>query len=89
MQITRGLWANGDEHGIEVNVMSTVCTALLRWPDRARARCGELRRRRAPGGVNGVETRMVAKFGTLGQTGEASTREQSARRHSERVDTQA
>ena len=41
------------------------------------------------GGVNGVETRMVAKFGTLGQTGEASTREQSAQRHSERVDTQA
>ena len=41
------------------------------------------------GEVNGVETRMVAKFGTLGQTGEASTREQSARRHSERVDTQA
>ena len=32
---------------------------------------------------------MVAKFGTLGQAGEASTREQSARRHSERVDTQA
>ena len=31
---------------------------------------------------------MVAKFGTLGQTGEASTREQSAQRHSERVDTQ-
>ena len=27
------------------------------------------------GEVNGVETRMVAKFGTLGQTGEASTRE--------------
>ena len=41
------------------------------------------------GVVNGVETRMVAKFGTLRQAGEASTREQSARRHSERVDTQA
>ena len=41
------------------------------------------------GGVNGVETRMVAKFGTLGQTGEASTREQSAQRDSERVDTHA
>ena len=40
-------------------------------------------------GVNGVETRMVAKFGMLAQAGEASTREQSARRHSERVDTQA
>ena len=39
--------------------------------------------------VNGVETRMVAKFGTLRQTGEASTHEQSARRHSEHVDTQA
>ena len=41
------------------------------------------------GEVNGIETRMVAKFGTLGQTGEASTREQSARRHPERVDTHA
>ena len=39
--------------------------------------------------VNGIETKMVARFGTLGQTREASTREQSARRHSERVDTQA
>ena len=39
--------------------------------------------------VNGVETRMVAKFGTLWQAGEASTREQSARQDSERVDTQA
>ena len=41
------------------------------------------------GGVNGVETRMVVKFGTLGQTGEASTREQSARRHPERRDKHA
>ena len=39
--------------------------------------------------VNGVETRMVAKFGTLGQTGEANMREQSARWHSELIDTQA
>ena len=41
------------------------------------------------GGVKGVETKMVARFGTLGQTREASTHEQSARRHSERVDTHA
>ena len=69
--------------------MSTVCRALCRWPDHARACCGELWHRRVPGGVKGVELKMVAKFGTLGQTGEASTREQSALRHSERVDTQA
>ena len=32
---------------------------------------------------------MVAKFGMLGQTGEANMREQSARWHSELIDTQA
>ena len=41
------------------------------------------------GGVKDVETMMVARFGTHGQAREASTREQSVRRHSERVDTQA
>ena len=41
------------------------------------------------GGVKGVETMMVARFGMVGQAGEASTREQSIRRHPERVDTHA
>ena len=35
------------------NTTSTVRHALCRWLDRASARCGELRRRRAPGGVKG------------------------------------
>ena len=81
--------ANGDEHRNEEKATSTVRTALLGWPDRAVlavASSGVGERQRE---VNGVETRMVARFGTLGQTREASTREQSARRHSERVDTQA
>ena len=39
--------------------------------------------------VKGLEMKMVAWFGMLGQAREASTREQSARRHSERVDTHA
>ena len=41
------------------------------------------------GGVEDVETMMVAGFGMVGQAGEASTLEQSARRHPERVDTHA
>ena len=41
------------------------------------------------GGVKDVEMKMVAKFGTLGQTGEASTREQSNRRHPEHADKHA
>ena len=41
------------------------------------------------GGVKGLETKMVARFGTLEQAGEASMREQSVRRHPERVDTEA
>ena len=41
------------------------------------------------GGVKGVETMMVASFGKVWQAGEASTREQSARRLPERVDTHA
>ena len=40
-------------------------------------------------GFKGLETKMVARFGTLGQAREASTREQSVRWHSERVDTHA
>ena len=39
--------------------------------------------------VKGLETKMVVRFGTLGQAREASTREQSARRRSEHVDTHA
>ena len=41
------------------------------------------------GGVKDVETMMVAGFGMVGQAGEASTLEQSTRRHLERVDTHA
>ena len=41
------------------------------------------------GGVKGVERVMVASFGKVGQAGEASTCEQSVRRHPERVDTHA
>ena len=89
LQLTRRLLANGDEHRNEEKATITVCTALLGWPDHAvlaavRSGVGE-----GQGEVNGIERRMVAKFGTLGQTGEASTREQSAQRHSGRVDTQA
>ena len=83
------LLANGDKHMNEEKATRTVRTTLLGWPDRARAHCGKLRCRRALGGVNGVEMRMVAKFGTLGQTREASTREQSARRHPEHGDKHA
>ena len=83
------LLANGDKHMNKEKATRTVRTTLLGWPDRARARCGELRHRRVPRGVNGIEMRMVAKFGTLGQTREASTREQSARRHPERADEHA
>ena len=39
------------------------------------------------GGVKDVETMMVAGFGMVGQAGEVSTLEQSARRHPERGDT--
>ena len=41
------------------------------------------------GGVKDVETMMVAGFGMVVEAGEASTLEQSARRHPERVDTHA
>ena len=48
-EVTRPLWASGDEHRIKGMATSTVRSALLGWPDLARARCGELRRRRVPG----------------------------------------
>lgn len=40
-------------------------------------------------GVKGVETKMVAKFGALRQSGKRARAKQSTRRHSERVDTHA
>ena len=79
------LLTNGDEHRNEEKATSTMRTALLGWPDRARACCGELRRRRAPGGVNGVETRMVAKFGTLRQAGKQARDQQRLERVAVRV----
>ena len=75
MQLMQRLLANGDNHGNEENATSIVRTTLLGWPDRARARCGDLRHRRVPRGVNGIEMRMVAKFGMLGKVREAITRE--------------
>ena len=88
-QLPRGLWVNGDEHRGTGVTMSTVRTALFRWPDRAHARCGELRRRRAAGGVKRVGTVIVAKFGTVWQSGKQARMKQSAWQHSERIDTQA
>ena len=38
-----------DENRSEGVATNTVRSALLRWPDRARAHCGELRHRRVPG----------------------------------------
>ena len=80
----RQLLADGDGHRNEEKETSTVRTALLGWPDRARARYGECQR-----GVKGVETKMVAKFGALRQSGKRARAKQSARRHSEPVDTHA
>ena len=40
------------------------------------------------GRVNGAKTKMVARFGTLRQAGKRARAKQSARRHSERIDTQ-
>ena len=65
--------------------MSTVRAALLGWPDRARAHCGKLQRRRAPGVVNGVETMMVVRFGTLGQAGKRERDQQRLGRITEHV----
>ena len=39
--------------------------------------------------VKGLDMKMVARFGVLGQAREASKREQSARQRSERVDMHA
>lgn len=64
---------------------STVRTALLGWPDRARARCGELQRRRAQGGVNSIERMMAAWFGTLRQDGKRAREKQRLGRVAERV----
>ena len=41
------------------------------------------------GRVKGVWTKMVARFATLWQSGKRARVKQSARRHSEHVDTQA
>ena len=49
MQLTRELWASGDEHRSEGKATSTVHSALLHWPDCARAHYGELWHRRVPG----------------------------------------
>ena len=62
-QLTRGLWANGDEHRGKRKATSTVRHTLLRWPAvlvlaAASSGVGECQ-----GGVNGVETMMVASFG--------------------------
>ena len=40
------------------------------------------------GGVKGVETEMVVRFGMLGPAGQRARAQQSARRHSERGDMQ-
>ena len=42
MELTQGLWANGDEHRGTGVTTSIVRTTLLHWSDRARACCGEL-----------------------------------------------
>ena len=65
--------------------MITVHHTLLRWPDRARARCGELRRWRASGGVMEVETRMVARGGTLWLAEQRARAQQRRWRRTERV----
>ena len=85
----RPLWASGDEHRIKGVTTSTVrphCWAGRTLPVLAAASSGI---GECQGGVKDVETMMVARFGMVGQAGEASTREQSVRRHPERVDTHA
>ena len=87
--MTRPLWANGDEHRIKGMATSTVrshCWAGQTLPVLAAASSGV---GECQGGVKDVEIMMVAEFGMVGQAGEASTLEQSARRHPERVDTHA
>lgn len=53
---------NGDEHRARVATSTMGTGALLAWPRRARACCGELRHRRVPGGVKGVGTMIVVRF---------------------------
>ena len=87
MQLTRRLLANKDEHRSEEKATSIPhCCVGPTVPVLAAASSGVGERQ---GGVNGVEMRMVAKFGTLGQAGEASTREHNTRRDSEIVDMHA
>ena len=64
---------------------STVRSALLGWPDLACARCGELRHRRALGGVKGVETMMVARRDMLWMAGQRARAQQSVWRRAERT----
>ena len=72
---TRELWTDGDEHMVTRMATSIVRTALLPWPDRARARCSELRRRRVPGGCcRGQDKDGGAAWQALAGA-EASTRE--------------
>ena len=81
-QLTRGLWENRDEHMIEEKATSTVRTVLLRWPERARARCGELRCRRAPGeSYEGWDDDR----GEVWQAGKRSRKQQRRGRDAERV----
>lgn len=89
MEVTRPLWASGDEHMIKGVMTSTVRSALLggrTLPVLAAVSSGV---GECQGRVKGVKTMMVASFGKVWQAGEASTREQSARRLPERVDTHA
>ena len=64
------MWESGDEHRIKGGDDEHSAPALLGWSDLARARYGECQ-----GGVKDDETMMVARFGMVGQAGEASTRE--------------
>ena len=48
-EVTQQLYAGADEHRNEGERDEHSVRALCHWPDRARARCGKLRRRRAAG----------------------------------------
>ena len=89
MEVTWPLWESGDEHRVEGVTTSTVrphCWAGRTLPLLAAASSGV---GECQGGVSDVETMMVAGFGMVGQAGEESTLEQSARHHPESVDTHA
>ena len=83
----RGLWANGDEHRGTGVTLSTVRTALLRWPDRAHARCGGSGVGERQGAVTGDGSRVVARCGSRRRALERASAKQSARRQPERVKT--